>query len=296
MRIVKGREATLRLYVEDEDGDLIAATGTPTVVVTRASNGAAVSGIGAVSNPSTGLYEAVLPSQTQFDRLTALWSYEVSGSTRSTTAHYTVVAERLVPLRILKTDPKIAALSPAPTSAQLLDLVQVIEDWINRAMKFPYCEESFTRTFRIKKPTQQLMIPQVVYPRTITSVTLDDVAFSAEEVEDIKVNKFGVERGVTAWSFLTGTTPSDGGWAPGRYVITGTHGPSPDAMPDPADLRRAALTLARYAIRTNNWSERARQVQTQDAILTFSMPSADRPTGLPEVDAVVGGYGHKPVV
>lgn len=296
MRIVKGREATLRLYIEDEDGDLMVATGTPTVAVTRVSSGAAVSGIGTVTNPSTGLYEAVLPAQDDFDRLHAVWSYEVSGNSRTEEAHYTIVESRLVPMRLLKTDTKIAALSPAPTSAQLLDLIQVVEDWVNRALKFPYCEESFTRTFRIKKPTQVLMIPQVLYPRSITAVTIDDVAFTADEIEDIKINKFGVERGATGWSFLTGTTPGSGGWPVGRYTVVGTHGPNPDSMPAPADLRRAALTLARYAVRTNNWSERARQVQTQDAVLTFSMPSPDRPTGLPEVDAVVGGYGHKPVV
>lgn len=294
MRIVKGREATLRLYCENEGGTLVAATSTPTLAITNTA-GTVVSA-GSVTNPSTGLYEAVVAPQSSFTDLHAIWSYAVSGNSRTEEQHYTIVAERLVPLSTLATDAKISDVTPAVTTVQLLGLINQVEDWIVRALKFPYCEQAFTRTFTVKKTTQVLHIPRVLYPKSVTAVTRDDIVFTADEIDDIKIDTYGIERGTTGWSFLTGSNPNAGGWQPGRYVISGTHGPSPELAYIPADLRRAALSLARYAIRTNNWSERARQVQTQDAVLTFSMPSPDRPTGLPEVDAVVTGYGHKPVV
>jgi hypothetical protein len=106
-----------------------------------------------------------------------------------------------------------------------------------------------------------------VYAGSINGVALDPVA-------DIPMLR--VLDGALAWADYRP-------WISGRYQMWFTHG----AINPPADLRAATQKLISHAAKVSNYPERAAQVITEGATILFSLPSPDRPTGLPEVDAVL---------
>jgi hypothetical protein len=72
----------------------------------------------------------------------------------------------------------------------------------------------------------------------------------------------------------------------------------------PGDLRWAAARFASYiAKRTSQLGasgsllpERAASVSTEGGLIVFAVPTQDRPTGLPEVDAVLFRYAMVDIV
>lgn len=282
MRAVLNREAVVRLRVEDEGGTLVAATSTPALTVTKV-DGTSVTP-GSVTAESTGVYVATIPPQAALDVLTCNWSYAVSGNTRSYTEKVAIVRDRVAPLWAFREDPELAELS----TTAFLRVVERVEDWFEDALNFPIADRWFTRTWRVRRPTTGLVIPQVPFPKTITAVTVNDTAFTAADLTDLDIVRNTVERGVTGNPFLTGVSHP---WMDGQYTVTGTCGPPEDWNARcPEDLQRAAVILARYLSRGSNYPERARQVLTDGANIILSTPSADRPTGLPDVDGVVARY------
>lgn len=285
MRILKDHEAVLRFVVDDSDGNLIDPDALPTVSVVDGT-GAPVT-VGAVVQKQTGYFEAVLPPHSTFDTLTSNWSATVSGAERQRTGLLTVIAERLVPIRTLATDEKV--MKAVSGDVPLAVLADTIEDWFNRVLTYPYCEQPFNVVWHNSTRRAKLRIPRVYYPREVHALT---AAGNTMDPNTVTVVDGGLWRtGASGGSFLTGEAPDDAGlWAKGIYSARGTHGPRPDWTGVPGDLTRAGLILARYAARVSNYSERARQVATDGALITFSTPDLNRPTGLPEVDAVITGY------
>lgn len=286
MHAVLNRETVVRLRVDDEGGNLIPADGTPTLTVETADGDPVTPG--AVAAEATGLYASTIPAQVAVTDLVANWSYAVSGSNRSRRQVVRVVSERLVEPWRLREDTELATLS----NVAIIQLMDVVQDWFRDALKFPVAEEYFTRTFRVRNQTSELLIPDTPFPVSIAAVKVDQTVFTSDEIADLQIVGGTVERGISADPFLTGGWP--GGcrhaWAPGLYTVTGTHGPRDDWQELPEDLRRAAGILARYVSRKSNYPERARAVATDGAQIVLSTPSADRPTGLPDVDGVVGRY------
>lgn len=288
MRVQKDQDALLRLTVDGYDGELIAPDELPLLTVVG-SNGSEVE-TGAVTEVTPGYYTAQLPPQPDFDVLVANWTIAVSGNTRRVREPIVIVAERLVPIRELAADPKISQhISGGAAYARLADQ---IEQWMNRILTFPYCEEQFTAVFRAASSRRELRVPRVFFPRTVKRVSLNGDPWTSEQVESIVAVQNALElQGNAANAFLTGVNPATADrWPAGRYAVTGTHGPPAHWDEIPGDLRRAGQILARYAARVTNYSERARQIATDGALITFSMPDANRPTGLPEVDAAVTAH------
>lgn len=277
MRAVLNREATVRLRVDDESGALVAPVSLPTLAVTDPA-GATVSA-GTVTEVATGVYEAVLPPQSVLTRLTAVWSVPVTGShTRLVEETVDIVERRIVPLHRLREDPEMSELS-AEAMTRLSDTV---DDWFRDALRFPAVREYVRVTVRPDRPKSILYLPGIVYPKSIRSITIDGT-----EVDDL-----------STYSVVAGGIHSESGWAlDSTVVIEAEHG-GPQAFDGgpPASIVRAAIILARYTSRGSNYPERARQVATEGALITFSAPSPDRPTGLPEVDTAINKHRFDPVV
>lgn len=273
MRAPLHREATIRLRVDDDSGALVAPDSTPTLTVTD-QNGSSVTA-GAVSSASVGLYEAVIPGRSVLGTLTCQWGYAVSGSARTTTDVVSVTEKRLVPLWRLREADELDSLS----AVNMLRLADTIEDWLTSALGFPVVEVFAASTVRVPQDSQHLRIDRVWYPTSVRAVTIDGQAVADAEAEPL-----GFFR--------------EAGWSKGDLVrISYEHGPSPDFLNAlPGDIERAAIILARYANRTTNYPERARQIATEGSLITFSTPSPDRPTGLPEVDSIVSRYQVRTIV
>jgi len=290
MRAIRNREIVVRLHVDDEGGALVAADTTPTLTVTNGS-GDVVSGVSAVTSETTGVYKAIIPPQSDLDVLTITWQAVVDGHTRTSETTAVVVSERLVPLWRLREDPELAGLS-APN---LLRLADAVESWFNNALGFPYCEEPLHTVFN-HPGGSRLIVPGALYPRRMVRAIEGETEVPADRLAEVEVVDGAFEfTAFIHWDFLVGQHQMV--WAMGRKEVWITHGPSPEFDHGvPADLVNAAVTLARYVARGSNYPERARSVQTESAIISFSTPSWDRPTGLPEVDGAVNRYAVRRVV
>lgn len=92
-QILRNTPATIQasLYV---NGTLTDFDSTPTVAVVDA-NGDTVTGLSSVSKPSTGVYRATIPAQSDLTTLRATWTGAVSGSSTVLTTRYEVVGNLL---------------------------------------------------------------------------------------------------------------------------------------------------------------------------------------------------------
>ena len=282
MRVPLGREAILRLQVDNASGEFVDADELPTLTVTDSSGDSVA--VGTVSQVQTdddipvdvvGNYEATLDSQSIIDNLTAEWTYNVASASRTDHEVVQVVGERIVPLHRLREDEEMADLS----AINMQRLSDEIESWFKIALGFAPVEEFFSRRF-YSKASGTMVIPGIPFPSEVRSITIDSAVYTVDDLANVVIASPGL-RSVVGFADVT----------QGSMVeITGTHnqGPSWDALP--GNLIHAGIILGRYAARNSNYPERARQIQTEGSLITFTMPSPDRPTGLPDVDSVISRY------
>lgn len=271
MRIARNREAVLRLRVDDEGGILTSADDPPTYEVVDSL--AAVVASGTAAEESSGIYAATLAARPDPEILTLRWELEVGGQARVVEEPLMVVQDRIAPLWRFRQEETLASMR----TEDFLLLIGIVEDWLSSALKWPVCEEPFVETVRPGRARNELLLPFVPFPTRIDAITQDGVAVT----DTISIGDGGV-------------LLRDAGWNDAVYTVTGLHRGPWGATPE--DLIRAAVVLARYAARASNYPERARQIATEGAVITFTTPSPDRPTGLPEVDLAVSRYGRRVVV
>lgn len=285
MRAELNREIHVRVRVENEAGVLTdLSSGVPTLVVTN-GDGTVVTGVSAVTHDSTGVYVAVIPAQTVLDRLTVTWTFTLATYARTVTDRVCLVNERLVPFWRLAENTELTS----PTVTTLSRLADGLEEWFKDALKYPPTIEAARLSWVQQFETQRLHVPGVSKPQSILALSHGRGAslytYTAGDIADLSVVIDGFERNSgTSLSFLQGNFPAT--FAAGPYAAWLTHG----LVDPPEDLRRAATIFARYIARTSNYPERAARVVSQESEIIFSFPSADKPTGLPEVDAVLTRY------
>ena len=268
MRAPAGRPVTVAVTFDDDDGQPVpveAATYTVT------------DGAGVVSEPlpaavdAAGVATAVLPALTRLDRLTVAFSTTIEDHAHTVAVTVDVVAQRLVPLHRLREAVRDAApqlYDGAPPDATLLRAAaDAAEDWIDDALGYPAVRRAVRARWRhaggpFLRP-REVVHPGELYEAEVAGVPVD--------VADVEVYEaFAWERPHRAW-------PA------GPARVWGTHG-----IAEPAeDLRRAAVVLARYLARTSKVPERAASMTTESTLIVFSKPDSQKPTGLPEVDAVI---------
>ena len=128
----------------------------------------------------------------------------------------------------------------------------------------------------------------VLYPRTISSVTIDGVA-DAGITYVLAANGYAT-RSSGAWS-----AGSDGGL---NIVIVGTAGLADDASVDAlADLRWAARSIARNWVlnQESRLADRALNLTTSEGSFEVRAQAGapGRPTNLPDVNVVLNRHNHR---
>lgn len=283
MRAVLNREIVARLRVDDEGGRLTDADTLPTVIVI---DGDAVPVAGSVvAHENIGVYTATIPARTRVDRLAVTWAFQVGGFARTVATPVEVIAERLVPLWQYREDEVLADL-PTPL---LLRVADTVEEWFRNALKFPPVVEAWRGSWQEPYPTRRLRVPGVSYPQALYALAVGTGAgfttYTPSQLAVLRIQDTGIEKTGGGVGFLEGNGRA---WSfpDGTYTAYLSHG-----LSDPGDdLRRAATILGRYTARVSNLPERARRILTAETEIDLSMPSPDRPTGLPDVDAVIGRY------
>ena len=286
MRALINREIVARVRIDDELGNLTDADTPPTVSVTDGA-GNPVAGVSAVTkdavtDDANGVYKAIIPAQTQLDVLTVSWSASVGGNARVVQDTINVVGDRLVPLWRLREDSEINGLTPKV----LLRLQDTLEDWFGQALHFPTVEESLRIRFNFNGG-RRMYIPYAPFPKSIIAITEGaSPPLNADDLADLQIIENALE-----WKFAGLMDPVYGygiqtrWWLPGPKLVYITHGPPWARVPE--DIVRAAISFARYISRPSNYPERASQVSTEGAIISFATPDPDTPTGIADVDMAI---------
>lgn len=275
MRTLVQHDTDVTLRVADQGGNLVAADAPPEVEVRDPEGNVVDSGTSTAVTGEDGVYTYTVPAQSTPDLYTVEATYAVAGNTRVDKYDLDVVEGRLVSLWRVRetiendrTDNRQAANTLSDDA--LRQVAEAVEDWFSDAMDYaPYPRADRYALRPHNGPRAR--IAGVRYPREVLAGTVDGTAFTATELADIEVQGRSL-----AWG--------DGSyWRTAWTELHLAHG----ATSTPADLQRAALAFARYLARKNNLPDRATEVATEGAVFSLAMPSPDRPTGLPEVDAVV---------
>jgi hypothetical protein len=123
------------------------------------------------------------------------------------------------------------------------------------------------------------------YVLTIDSVEVGGTLYDAGELAAVSFKRPGLLR-----------QPLGGVWPCGRDNVVVTYTAGYSSTP-PGDLKAAAMTATRYRVLGNalasKVSDRATSFTNEQGQTTLAVAGENRPTGLPEVDAVILGWAAK---
>lgn len=169
----------------------------------------------------------------------------------------------------IKEIPDVAGMSDARINAAR-DWIEAI---IERHVGTCFVDRERVRTVN-GDSRSTLLLPG--YAREITSVVVDDVT-----IADHTLSSAGV-LALTSSVFTYGTQ---------NVVVTYVENATPEGVP--ADLKWAAMEAARYKLKERDSRISSRTMSESDVeggTTRFAMAGVDRPTGLPDVDAIINGY------
>lgn len=302
MRAVVGRPTSLTVVVAD-------ALGSPTQVddatvvtvdIVDGAGVAVVTGGVATDDPVTGAYSYVLAPRPELDTFSVVWHATVAGYAETLTDTLRLVGNRVLSPADIAADDVLQGLTPTRRS----EVLDSVEDLFADVLGFPAVLEGTRVDFDARRGTfaeaaygssigagigpaglvggsggERLIVPGVVRPQQVFSLSVNGGPASDDVIAEFRPGP-----GFLIWT---------GGrsWPSGHYEMWLSHG-----LPYvPGDLRDAAATLARYGAKRKVTSgkmnsllpERTASLTTEGAVIVFSVPTPDRPTGLPEVDAVL---------
>ena len=271
MRVPAGQAAKVRAVIADDAGQPVAGEGVTAAAVDGAG---AVVALGDVTAVEPGVYDVALPAQQRLDQLRVTVAATVAGAPRSAIVDVDVVEQLLVdPYRLAEAMRQDQAPGAPPVTAQVLEQASAAaEAWLADALNYPPVRRGL-RTRFVHRGGAVLKIPGVLKPAQLYELAINDQAMSADELAAAGGydEAFGwMRRGY-------------GDWPAGFATVWCTHG----LWSPPDDLRRAAVVLARYLAKTSKVPERAVSMTTESTLIVFSRPDPNKPTGLPEVDAVI---------
>lgn len=299
MRVAAQRPATLRWHLTSDGGTPVTPDNGATPQVTVVAGDGTVAYGPTNASLATGTEGAewtwVLPAQSKLDTLTATLTATVGGVPMSVPLEVDIIAQRLIDPWRLRNDYPADLGAGVVDDEQLLFLLDQAEETIRDVLGYPPVLEGARVEWDTLRGTindalyvagtvnglpygwgaGRMLIPQVRMPVEVYSGSVNGVALDPT----LDVTKILVQNGALVWSDYRP-------WISGRYSLWLTHGdPSPAA-----DLRWACGKLVAHRSKTIDYPDRAAQVVTEGATIVFAMPTADRPTGIPEIDAVLNRY------
>lgn len=272
-----GAPATLSVTFYD-GGETAVDPGTVTVTVTRA-DGTAVATAAATAGTEAAARTYTLAAQTRLDHLTATWTGSLGG--RTVTTRHDVVGGFYAELAEIRA---LDALNNTTryTEAKLAAARTQAEDRFDWATGVAWVPRHERETLSGLGTTQLTLKWQ--RPRTLIAASIDGTAVS--DLTALRLYPYGM---VERTAGVTFPREASGG---GRNVIVEyTHGyDSP-----PADLKQAFLTYVRYLLldTTSRIPDRASTLSTDFGTMQLVTAGFQRPTGLPDVDAVLNDRSHR---
>lgn len=275
-RAVVGNDAVLTQYLYAADDETLTdATGDVTVTVAR-EDGTALTG-GTATKTVTGTYTFTLTAATHLtrvDELKVTFSATVSGKTQSHDQYVKVVKGRYFTLAELRAMKGLSSTSTFP-NADLATARDIAEDFVEQ-----FCEAAFVPQYRrevVDGDDRDELYLSRLNVRELLSVKLDGSAMTT-----------------TGWTVSSsGRIKTDGdvficAIAGQNVQVQYEYG----SVAPPMDLKNATLKLARALVLSTESAipDRARMMQTEWGMFQLDVASKDKPTGIPDVDAVLMRY------
>lgn len=252
--------------------------GTTATVTVYRGDGTVLVGPVAATHNGAGTFTYTLAAQTQLNNLTAVWT-GTDGSQRTT--YHQIVGGFYAELAEIRALEGLSNASKYPTSALEAARTQAESrfEWATRVAWVPrYYRETLDGNNR---SDIMLTWPR---PRQVLSVTTDGTVQS--DLTQFRLYTFGVlERANGVW-FLADV------YGGGQNVIVEyTHGY--DRPPE--DIRWAFMTYVRYVLyeTQSRIPDRASAFTTPDGTFQLVTAGFNRPTGLPDVDAILNDRSHR---
>jgi hypothetical protein len=274
-RILINTPATLTATFYD-GGETAVDPGTVTVTITRA-DGTAVATAAATSGSGAAARTYTLAAQTRLDHLTAVWS---GTGGRQLTTHHEVAGGFYADLPEIRALDALGNTSKYP-SATLERARWQAEDKFEDATGVAWVPRHDRQVLFGDNTTQLLL--RWARPRSLIAVTVNGTAVT--DLTTFSLYDTGIIERQTGVVWTRGVTST------GNVTVEYTHGY--DRPPE--DLRQAFLAYVRYLVldTTSRIPDRASSYSTEFG--TFQLVTAGflRPTGLPEIDAVLNEHSHR---
>lgn len=276
-RVLVGAPATLSATFSD-GGETTVDPGTVTVTVTRA-DGTAVVTAAATTGTGAAARTYTLAAQTRLDHLTAVWTG--SSGTRVVTTHHDVVGGFYAELADIRTLDALNNTTRYPEAKLAVARTQAEDrfDWATGVAWVPRHEREILSGLG----RAQLAL-RWQRPRSVIATTIDGTVIS--DLSTLRLYNWGV---IERTAGLTFPVEASGGG--GNVIVEYTHGYDTP----PADLKQAFLTYVRYLVleSTSRIPDRASTLSTDFGTMQLVTAGFQRPTGLPEVDAVLNDRSHR---
>lgn len=260
MRAPVGRPAVVRFIVEDDAGELVAASGPVTVTVYDGAGNVVATDTAQVESP--GVYKSSFTPPETLDVLRAVAVAPTANGPVQLVEQIRVVGERVFPL---------SALSPDVDADARATLEELAADQAEEILGYSPVLVGKRVQWRLREPRRRIAMPQLFPLSEVYSLEFEGVP-----VEGTLVRSNGIEL-------------EDGGeFAAGWYSAHVAVG----LERCPQDLRKAVEQLARYRFRDfgKTWDPRTTRVMTEQSEVYLARQSSDRPTGYPDVDYVLVAY------
>ena len=302
-QILRDTPATAQL-LNYQNGDLTNFDATPSLAVTD-GNGATVT-TEAVSSPGTGIYQAIIPGQTNVSMLKAVWTAAMSTRTVVHTVWYEVVAHTLADEAWIRSyGAKATGTGPLASATDYTDAmieeareraVTRMEDWTERGWIGRYCRieaaGTGTRTLwladgepRLADGTSLHRPGRLSDVRKIISASADGTALNTSNLR-IDSSVGAVYRTDADWPSATSSNPRN-------IVIEYEYG-----LSGPQDgSERVLMALVAADLVPSLVSDRAMSMSTEFGIERYVTAGfGNAVTSLPEVNAwVLQHTRHLPV-
>lgn len=289
-RFALNRAGTVAFTVTDEDGEPVAPAAPPSVTVTDVIGETIATGT-ATAGDGTGEYVYPLPSAVRGELgvYVVTFAYTVASVAQTSTVQVEVVGGLLFEIaEIREAYPELRDAQRYPSEA-IRAARDEATDRLERAAQVAFATR---RTVEVLSgdDTTRLVLPHVEVTAVNgvslygdnTGVDAVDDEFSATQVADVEIDgPAGVLK------------RTDGVWPFGHQNVLVDYEHGYEQTPNP--VKRAAMRLAVEALVPSSLPARALTQSTDvgDFRISVANPEAGRPTGDPEVDAVIMLFGRR---
>jgi hypothetical protein len=280
-RLLAGQPGTVTLKIYNEDGVLVDATGSISVLVEDSAGIDVATGTATKTAATTGIYTFTIAKAVteNLDTYTVSWTYTIAGVARTAKTYFEAVGGHLFEIADFRAYDSALSDAGVYPSEKIRAARVGAEQRFEKAAKVAFVPRARTvvlsgdDTTRIVVPDSEL---RVVYSASIDGVDLTD-----NEMDYLEVDPSGVIRRNDEKHWPTGFK---------NIVITYEYGY--DAPPEP--VKRAVMALAYEALIPSALNPRATSQSTDLGEFRISVANVElgRWTGIPEVDAVIQTFGR----